>query len=128
MKWGVRRYQNADGTLTAAGKQRYGTSTDSNLTNSSFRVHEDYRKAHSRPRSSSLSDAELRSILNRLQMDKQYSEITASPKKTERLKAMTNIVKTINDATSTALTMYDNYSKVANILKDLKKDSKKSEN
>lgn len=126
MKWGIRKYQNADGTLTAAGKQRYGTSTDSNLTNSSFRVHEDYRKAHSRPRSSSLSDAELRSILNRLQMDKQYSEITASPKKTERLKAMTNIVKTINDATSTALTMYDNYSKVANILKDLKKDSKKS--
>lgn len=126
MKWGIRKYQNADGTLTAAGKQRYGKSADSNLTNSSFRVHEDYRKAHSRPRSSSLSDAELRSILNRLQMDKQYSEITASPKKTERLKAMTNIVKTINDATSTALTMYDNYSKIANILKDLKKDSKKS--
>lgn len=125
MKWGIRKYQNADGTLTAAGKQRYGKSADSNLTNS-FPVHEDYRKAHSGQRSSSLSDAELRSILNRLQMDKQYSEITASPKKTERLKAMTNIVKTINDATSTALTMYDNYSKIANILKDLKKDSKKS--
>jgi len=25
MKWGVRRYQNKDGTLTAAGKKRYGT-------------------------------------------------------------------------------------------------------
>ena len=24
MKWGVRRYQNADGTLTAAGKKKYG--------------------------------------------------------------------------------------------------------
>lgn len=24
MKWGIRRYQNADGTLTDAGKQRYG--------------------------------------------------------------------------------------------------------
>ena len=23
MKWGVRRYQNSDGTLTAAGKKRY---------------------------------------------------------------------------------------------------------
>lgn len=23
MKWGVRRYQNEDGTLTAAGKKRY---------------------------------------------------------------------------------------------------------
>lgn len=25
MKWGVRRYQNADGSLTAAGKRRYGS-------------------------------------------------------------------------------------------------------
>lgn len=23
MKWGIRRYQNKDGTLTAAGKKRY---------------------------------------------------------------------------------------------------------
>lgn len=26
-KWGVRRYQNADGTLTSAGKKRYSTAT-----------------------------------------------------------------------------------------------------
>lgn len=26
MKWGIRRYQNPDGTLTELGKQRYGTS------------------------------------------------------------------------------------------------------
>lgn len=28
-KWGVRRYQNKDGSLTSAGKKRYSTSTDS---------------------------------------------------------------------------------------------------
>ena len=28
MKWGVRRYQNKDGTLTAAGKKRYNESSD----------------------------------------------------------------------------------------------------
>lgn len=27
-RWGVRRYQNSDGTLTAAGRQRYGLSED----------------------------------------------------------------------------------------------------
>lgn len=27
MKWGVRRYQNADGTLTAAGRKRYGVTS-----------------------------------------------------------------------------------------------------
>lgn len=30
MKWGVRRYQNADGSLTSAGKARYSSSTSSN--------------------------------------------------------------------------------------------------
>ena len=28
MKWGVRRYQNSDGTLTAAGKKRYNAEAD----------------------------------------------------------------------------------------------------
>ena len=28
MKWGVRRYQNPDGTLTAAGRKRYGADLD----------------------------------------------------------------------------------------------------
>ena len=32
MKWGVRRYQNADGTLTAAGRQRYGSVGTRKLT------------------------------------------------------------------------------------------------
>ena len=33
MKWGVRRYQNKDGTLTAAGRKRYrDTSSDSAIT------------------------------------------------------------------------------------------------
>ncbi len=42
-KWGVRRYQNYDGSLTSAGKQRYsssgqGTSEQSNATRSSSNV------------------------------------------------------------------------------------------
>lgn len=31
MKWGVRRYQNKDGSLTAAGKRKYKISPDGNL-------------------------------------------------------------------------------------------------
>lgn len=33
MKWGVRRYQNSDGTLTNAGKKRYGTSEANESSN-----------------------------------------------------------------------------------------------
>ena len=39
-KWGVRRYQNADGTLTEAGKKRYGTG----LVNSEKKLDHAYEK------------------------------------------------------------------------------------
>lgn len=29
MKWGIRRYQNKDGSLTAAGKKKYNDSSES---------------------------------------------------------------------------------------------------
>ena len=32
MKWGVRRYQNKDGTLTPAGKKRYERDIQTNLS------------------------------------------------------------------------------------------------
>lgn len=31
MKWGVRRYQNEDGSLTAAGQKKYSKMTDDQL-------------------------------------------------------------------------------------------------
>ena len=34
MKWGVRRYQNKDGSLTSAGKRRYSKMSDEELLNS----------------------------------------------------------------------------------------------
>lgn len=37
MKWGVRRYQNADGTLTAAGKKRYAGATQEQIETSERR-------------------------------------------------------------------------------------------
>lgn len=56
MKWGVRRYQNADGTLTAAGKKRRASSSD---------VH-------------SMSTDELRRKVNRLSNEQRYIELTRS--------------------------------------------------
>lgn len=40
MKWGVRRYQNSDGSLTAAGKVRYaGTDSEAAIDTSDNRDH-----------------------------------------------------------------------------------------
>ena len=54
MKWGVRRYQNKDGTLTSKGKKHV--------------------KAQSKS-VKDMSDDELRKKVNRLQMEKQYSDL-----------------------------------------------------
>ena len=43
-KWGVRRYQNEDGTLTAAGKERYGVDVSRAKNSQTRKVAEDYNR------------------------------------------------------------------------------------
>ena len=90
MKWGVRRYQNKDGTLTNAGKKRYSpdgdaeaesqnSSTGKKTATSSKSVHE-------------MSDEELRSRLNRINMEDQYNAAMArrNPQKDQRVQKLMN--------------------------------------
>ena len=72
MKWGVRRYRNRDGSLTPAGKKRY---------NDSAPAHEHHKRVYDGKKASQLSDQELRDRLNRLNMEKQYSMLTATETK-----------------------------------------------
>lgn len=67
-KWGIRRFQRKDGSLTPAGKKRYADDE----------YHEDYRRAHDSKSVRTMSDQELRNRLNRLQMEAQYKQMTAS--------------------------------------------------
>lgn len=57
-RWGVRRYQNPDGTLTAAGRKKYGS-------DDSYEVHQLKKK-----RVKDLSNEELRKIAERKQLEK----------------------------------------------------------
>ena len=112
MKWGVRRYQNKDGTRTTAGKKRESSS------NSDAPAHEDYAKAHSSKSVKSMSDAELRNRLNRLQMEKQYSQLSSTDvnRGKEYVSKTLKVAGTIATATSTALTIYNNYGKIKEIV------------
>lgn len=67
-KWGLRRFQNKDGSYTDAGKKR---------RNQQEEPHEDYTKAHDKKSVKSMSDAELRARINRLQMEKQLKDLSA---------------------------------------------------
>ena len=71
MKWGVRRYQNKNGTLTAAGKKHY--SGDGNAGEDTEQV--EYAPKRSGKKAEDYSDEELRARINRLQMEKQYRDL-----------------------------------------------------
>ena len=116
-KWGVRRYQNKDGTRTAAGKKRESSSK------SDAPAHEDYAKAHSSKSVKSMSDAELRNRLNRLQMEKQYSQLSSADvnRGKEYVSKTLKVAGTIATATSTALTIYNNYGKIKEIVNGMAK-------
>lgn len=76
MKWGIRRFQNKDGSLTPEGKRRYGVDDDSDSS-------EDYKRARAKS-ARSMSDQELRTAINRIQMEQQYAQYTAKQKSAGR--------------------------------------------
>lgn len=70
MKWGVRRYQNKDGSLTPAGKKRYAKEGDG-----------DSADTPKKKSVSEMSDDEIRSAIARKQLENQYSQLHPQPAK-----------------------------------------------
>lgn len=74
MKWGVRRFQKKDGSLTPAGKKRYSdgekTESSSNKTSSN-----QTSSSGSKKKISELTDEELTARINRLGLEKRYKEL-----------------------------------------------------
>lgn len=121
MKWGVRRYQNKDGTLTNLGKKRKQED-----------IHEDYARAHSKKSIKSMSDAELRNRNNRLQMERQYQTLTKKARKGK--KVVTALIATAGTITAVEAA-YKTYKRIADmavdkigdwVLSDLAKGLKKT--
>ena len=104
MKWGVRRYQNKDGTLTSEGKKHYAQD------------HEDYTRAHTKKSVREMSDSELNARINRLQKERQYSQLTASPSKVQKA---IKIAATTATALGTITTLYNNGSAVMKLGKNI---------
>ena len=46
MKWGVRRYQNADGSLTKLGKIRYDVDENGNMSKRGAKLYDKHRKQY----------------------------------------------------------------------------------
>lgn len=87
MKWGVRRFQNDDGSLTPAGRERYGsggkisTSERAKKAKNTFKSDIGSRKSKALKEArekdiDELSTQELREINARLREEKSYQELT----------------------------------------------------
>lgn len=88
-RWGVRRYQNKDGSLTPAGRKRvnklaseYNALVSGNKSSHSTSSHNTTTKSKS---VSEMSDDELRRVIDRKRLEQQYSQLT--PKKVSAGKA-----------------------------------------
>ena len=67
MKWGVRRYQNKDGSLTPAGRKRQKMSDDAKEA-----------KVLKKKKLSELSNAELRKLNDRQNLERNYKQLNPS--------------------------------------------------
>lgn len=73
MKWGVRRYQNKDGSLTPAGKRRVQTGEIGKSSDSAVSSASSYKRSVKE-----MSDSELRDKISRLELEKRYKDLSKS--------------------------------------------------
>ena len=98
-KWGIRRYQTKDGVRTPAGRVK--------------------RKNEAREAASKMSDSDLRNAINRMNMEKQYSNLVKERGTSKGAKAVSNTLKTLGSvaaATSTIVTLHANSTKIAELV------------
>ena len=104
MRWGVRRYQNKDGSLTAAGKKRQRYWSDDAKTADNI----------SRKTVKNMSNAELRKLNERTRLENEYKSLHPN--------AANRGLRFVNKAiavTGAALTIYNNSDKLINLGKNV---------
>lgn len=114
-KWGIRRTPEQLGHRTIGSMKRHGEKT-----------HEDYAATHNNDKLSTISDAELRRRLNRLNMEKQYTDMMNTPSK-KGVKIAKNTLKvlaSITVASTTAITAYKNYNTIKEIVETIANSKK----
>lgn len=100
MKWGVRRYQNKDGSLTNAGRKRAKDRSDWS---------EDAKKAADlkKKKLHQMTNSEVRDLNTRMQLEKQYRELHPSI-----MKRGAKAIHTIANELNTALNLYNNSTQI----------------
>lgn len=131
MKWGVRRFQNSDGSLTADGRKRYssedyksaqkkvekGKVMVDGVKKTRVKAAEKQHEKKIKDDLSKMSDQELRDIVNRLNMEERYTQVM----KSRGVEAGKNRVDKILEYAGTALTIGSSALSIMIAIKELQK-------
>lgn len=131
MKWGVRRFQNSDGSLTSEGRKRYngndlkeaqkkvdkGKAMVDGVKKTRVKAAEKQHEKKIKDDLSKMSDAELRYIVNRLNMEERYTQVM----KSRGVEAGKNRVDKILEYAGTALTIGSSALSIMIAIKELQK-------
>ena len=122
-KWGVRRYQNSDGSLTPIGKLRYGSSKDYQelgdkvakadsfiKTAKKYQEEKDHKAYTDKIKTdlSKMSDKELQQVVNRMNLEERYTQVMKSREKDAGESAAMkwlNIAGTVTTVSASAIAM-----------------------
>ena len=139
-KWGVRRFQNSDGSLTAAGRKRYGDGKGSSVedyqnaikktkaagesvenirkfNNDIKRIKDPAMEKRIRKSTETMTDKELQQRVNRLNMEDNYTRMMMHR---EQLKQGEDYVNKVLDVSAVALRGATTALTIALLVKQLK--------
>ena len=139
-KWGVRRFQNSDGSLTAAGRKRYGDGKGSSVedyqnaikktktagesvenirkfNNDIKRIKDPAMEKRIRKSTETMTDKELQQRVNRLNMEDNYTRMMMNR---EQLKQGEDYVNRVLDVSAVALRGATTALTIALLIKQLK--------
>ena len=110
MKWGRRRYQNPDGSLTPAGRARYG---QENKSSEAAEV-ETLRRTKTM---SEMTNSELQRVVTRMNLERQYNQLTAQERAANksRLDRIMGGVSKATDVANKAQAAYSAYKNIKGI-------------
>ena len=113
MKWGIRRFQNKNGSLTLLGKKRRKQMDDDDGSSG----------AKPKPKSvKEMSDQELREKISRLELERRYRDL--NPQTTSKGKAfVSKVLERAGENIATQLATYVMGDAVNRVFKDIYKDA-----
>ena len=97
MKWGIRRFQKKDGSLTTSGRKRYSNSSEDYNTTQNLK----------KKKLNEMSNAELRKLNERQQLERTYHQFNKS-----RISKGIALVSSAVTVTTTAINLYNNSNKI----------------